>query len=116
VACRQVKAKRELIRVVRDADGRLSVDLRGKAPGRGAYLDPDDACLERGIVEGSLGRALAVSIDEATKLRLRDELAAGAEKRSGEGGLRPLNEAREAGAELPRSGAEAAGPRRRRRT
>ncbi len=78
VACRQVKAKRELIRVVRDADGRLSVDLRGKAPGRGAYLCPDDACLERGTVDGSLGRALETTIDEATKLRLRDELAAGA--------------------------------------
>ena len=50
VACRQVKAKRELIRVVRDADGRLSVDLRGKAPGRGAYLDPDEACLAQGVV------------------------------------------------------------------
>ncbi|MDQ6859477.1 MAG: YlxR family protein [Chloroflexota bacterium] len=78
MACRQVKAKRELIRVVRDADGRLSVDLRGKAPGRGAYLCPDDACLERGTVDGSLGRALETTIDEATKLRLRDELAAGA--------------------------------------
>jgi predicted RNA-binding protein YlxR (DUF448 family) len=78
VACRQVKAKRELIRVVRDAGGRLSVDLRGKAPGRGAYLCPDDACLERNIDDGSLGRALEMTIDEATKLRLRDELAAGA--------------------------------------
>jgi predicted RNA-binding protein YlxR (DUF448 family) len=81
VACRQVKAKRELIRVVRGADGGLTVDLRGKAPGRGAYLCPDDACLTRGIDEGSLGRALEVTIDEATKLRLRDELAAGAERR-----------------------------------
>jgi predicted RNA-binding protein YlxR (DUF448 family) len=57
------------------------VDLRGKAPGRGAYLCPDDTCLTRGIDEGSLGRALEVTIDEATKLRLRDELAAGAERR-----------------------------------
>ena len=81
MACHRVKAKRELIRVVRDADGRLSVDLRGKAPGRGAYLCPDDACLTRGIGEGSLGRALEVTIDEATKPRLRDELAAGAERR-----------------------------------
>lgn len=95
VACRQVKAKRELIRVVRDADGRLSVDLRGKAPGRGAYLCPDNACLERGIVDGSLGRALDVMIDQETRLRLRDELAAGAETRtgSGEGGLRPTEAA-----------------------
>ena len=81
MACRRVRAKRELIRVVRDADGRLSVDLRGKAPGRGAYLCPDDACLEAGIASGSLGRALEVTVDEATRLRLRDELAAGAERR-----------------------------------
>jgi len=78
VACHTVKAKRELIRVVRDADGTLSVDLRGKSPGRGAYLCPDDACLARGVDDGSLGRALEVTIDEATKHRLRDELAAGA--------------------------------------
>jgi predicted RNA-binding protein YlxR (DUF448 family) len=96
VACRRVKAKRELIRVVRDADGKLSVDLRGKSPGRGAYLCPDDACLARGIDDGSLGRALEVTIDEATKQRLRDELAAGADrKKSGEGGFRPT-EARRA--------------------
>jgi len=94
VACRRVRAKRELIRVVRDAGGRLSVDLRGKAPGRGAYLCPEDGCLERGVDEGSLGRALALTIDEATKLRLRDELAAGAEKRrTGEGGLSPTEAA-----------------------
>ena len=81
VACHTVKAKRELIRVVRAADGTLSVDLRGKSPGRGAYLCPDDACLARGIADGSLGRALEVTIDEATKQRLRDELAAGAVQR-----------------------------------
>ena len=81
VACRRVKAKRELIRVVRDASGRLSVDLRGKASGRGAYLCSDDACLARGLDEGTLGRALGVTIDDATTLRLRDELAAGAESR-----------------------------------
>ncbi len=76
-----MREKRELIRVVRAHDGRLTVDLRGKSPGRGAYLCPEDACLTRGIAEGSLGRALEVTIDEATRLRLRDELAAGAEKR-----------------------------------
>jgi len=59
------------------------VDLRGKAPGRGAYLCPDEACLTRGIDDGSLGRALALTIDEATKQRLRDELAAGAGSKRG---------------------------------
>jgi len=57
------------------------VDLRGKAPGRGAYLCPDDACLARGLTEGSLARALEVTVDETTQQRLREELAAATQRR-----------------------------------
>ena len=75
VACRTERAKRELVRVVRAAStGELSVDLRGKAPGRGAYLCADPACLERGLKEGSLARSLAATIDEPTRERLRGDL------------------------------------------
>jgi uncharacterized protein len=74
VACRSVRAKRDLVRIVRAPSGELSVDLRGKAAGRGAYCDPDPACLERGLKEGALARALEVTIDEATADRLRVEM------------------------------------------
>jgi len=59
------------------------VDLRGKAPGRGAYLDPDPACLDRGLAGGILAKALETSIDDLTADRLRGELAAGAKTRTG---------------------------------
>jgi predicted RNA-binding protein YlxR (DUF448 family) len=62
------------VRIVRAPSGELSVDLRGKAAGRGAYCDPDPACLERGLREGALARALEVTIDEATAERLRVEM------------------------------------------
>ncbi len=82
MACRTERAKRELLRVVRAAGtGELDVDLRGKAPGRGAYLCADPACLERGLAEGSLARSLATSIDEPTRERLRAELAKALEER-----------------------------------
>src|SRR5438309_7687832 len=81
VACRTARAKRELVRVVRSPLGELSVDLRGKAPGRGAYLDPDPGCLERGLAEGALSRALEIPIDEVTAAKLRTELAAAAKER-----------------------------------
>lgn len=75
MACRTERAKRELVRVVRAAgSGELSVDPRGKASGRGAYLCPDPACLERGLAEGSLARSLATNIDGPTRERLRGEL------------------------------------------
>ena len=81
VACRTARPKRGLVRVVRSPTGELSVDLRGKAPGRGAYLDPDPGCLERGLAEGVLARALEVDIDGVTADRLRGELAAAAKER-----------------------------------
>ena len=84
VACHTVRAKRELVRIVRSPAGELAVDLRGKAPGRGAYLDPDQACLDRGIREGALAKALEVPIDAVTAERLRVELEQAAQVRQKE--------------------------------
>lgn len=84
VACRTVRAKRELVRIVRSPAGELSVDLRGKAAGRGAYCDPDAGCLERGLRDGAIARALEVTIDETTALRLRAEMQAAADQRRGQ--------------------------------
>ena len=74
MACHTVHAKRELVRIVRSPTGEVAVDLRGKAPGRGAYLDPDQACLERGLREGVLAKALEIPIDATTSERLKVEL------------------------------------------
>lgn len=63
--CREKKPKRELIRVVKSPDGaQVSLDFRGKMPGRGAYICPDAACLKRAKKARSLERALEVSIPE----------------------------------------------------
>ena len=70
-----MRAKRDLVRIVRAPSGELSVDLRGKAAGRGAYCDPDSACLERGLAEGAIAKALEVTIDEATADRLKQEMS-----------------------------------------
>ena len=46
VGCREKKSKPELIRVVRAPEGDISLDARGKAAGRGAYLCPNPECLK----------------------------------------------------------------------
>jgi hypothetical protein len=74
VACHTVRAKRELVRIVRSPAGEVTVDLRGKAPGRGAYLDPDPACLARGLRDGALAKALEIAIDASTAERLAVQL------------------------------------------
>ena len=67
VECRQVRPKRELIRIVRTPQGAIEIDERGKAPGRGAYLCRDRACWERAIRHGRLERALETKLSAADK-------------------------------------------------
>jgi predicted RNA-binding protein YlxR (DUF448 family) len=60
IACRRSDAKRGLIRIVRDADGRVAVDLSGKRNGRGAYLCHDPTCWQQAVKRRALERALRV--------------------------------------------------------
>ena len=62
--CREMKPKKELIRVVRSPEGELSIDSKGKNPGRGAYLCPNPQCLKKAIKSKALDRALAVAVPE----------------------------------------------------
>lgn len=72
IACRQKRAKRELIRVVRTPEGIIEIDPRGKASGRGAYLCPEHQCWETALEQGRLGRALKcqVSAEEVMVLKV----------------------------------------------
>ncbi|MBY6036053.1 YlxR family protein [Fictibacillus nanhaiensis] len=47
VACQEMKAKKELTRIVRSPEGDVSVDSTGKKSGRGAYLCHEAACIEQ---------------------------------------------------------------------
>ena len=75
VACRTVRPKRELVRIVRDPEGTVAVDETGKRNGRGAYLCPCRACWERALSEGLLNRALRAKLTEEDKQHLIDYAA-----------------------------------------
>ena len=77
MGCRERKEKRELIRVVRAPDGGVSLDFRGKAPGRGAYICPEMACLKKAIRSKALERSLEVPIPEEIYARLKKEMEEG---------------------------------------
>ena len=47
IACREMKPKQEMTRVVRNAEGEISLDPTGKAPGRGAYVCDNEECLKK---------------------------------------------------------------------
>ena len=62
VGCREMKPKKELIRVVRSPEGVVSMDPVGKKPGRGAYVCRSEACLTRAIKQKQLERQLETSL------------------------------------------------------
>ena len=57
VGCREMKDKKALLRVVKAPDGTVSLDFGGKKPGRGAYVCPDVACLQKARNTRALDRA-----------------------------------------------------------
>jgi predicted RNA-binding protein YlxR (DUF448 family) len=70
VGCREILAKRTLIRVVRTPEG-VVVDQEGKTPGRGAYLHDKRACWQKGL-KGALATALRMEITPENRLRLEE--------------------------------------------
>ena len=77
MGCRERKAKREMIRVVRSPEGNVSLDFGGKMNGRGAYICPNMECLKKAIRSKSLDRSLEVTIPEDVYARLQKEMEAG---------------------------------------
>jgi predicted RNA-binding protein YlxR (DUF448 family) len=71
VGCRGKAPKDALLRLVRGLDGHVLVDLRGAAPGRGAYVHRDPACVEEALRKGTVARALRTGMgpDEVGRLR-----------------------------------------------
>ncbi len=58
VACRKSTGKKDLIRLVRTPGGEIMIDIRKRCDGRGAYICPDEACIELARKKHSIDRAL----------------------------------------------------------
>ena len=72
IGCNGMKAKKELIRVVKNKDNIVSVDLTGKANGRGAYICPNIKCFEEAYKNKKFNRALETDITEEIYTKLKE--------------------------------------------
>lgn len=77
LGCREMKPKPELLRVVRSPEGEISLDTRGKKPGRGAYICPNSECLRRAVKSRALDRALDTKIPDEVMERLAVAMESG---------------------------------------
>ncbi|MFC1952286.1 RNase P modulator RnpM [Chloroflexota bacterium] len=70
VACRKVKAKKELIRLVRVSDGSVEVDASSKEAGRGAYMCRSQGCWEVGLKGSQLEHVLRTTLTRDNREQL----------------------------------------------
>jgi predicted RNA-binding protein YlxR (DUF448 family) len=64
VGCREMKPKKELLRVVKSPAGTIAFDRVGKAPGRGAYVCPAPECMKKAQKSKALDRALEAQVSK----------------------------------------------------
>lgn len=74
LGCREMKPKQELIRVVRSPEGTLGMDVRGKAPGRGAYVCRNAECLKKAVRSKAIERSLQTAVPEELLSLLLQEM------------------------------------------
>lgn len=72
--CGEMKSKKEMIRVIRTAEGKILLDATGKKNGRGAYLCFSAECLEKAVKSRGLERSLKTPVPQEVYENLKKEL------------------------------------------
>ena len=75
IACRQMKPKKEMTRVVKTADGEISADPTGKMAGRGAYICNEEACLKKLNDKKLLHKAFATDVSQTVYQGVEETVA-----------------------------------------
>ncbi len=72
--CGEMFDKRTLVRVVKSPEGEISLDLTGKAAGRGAYVCKNPECLKKARKKKAFERVFSLSIDDTIYERMEEEI------------------------------------------
>lgn len=75
LGCSEMKPKKELIRVVKNAEGEISLDLTGKKNGRGAYICQSIDCLRAARKARRLEKSFQCRIDDSVYDSMEEELS-----------------------------------------
>ncbi|MDR0839402.1 MAG: YlxR family protein [Oscillospiraceae bacterium] len=74
LGCREMRPKKELLRVVRSPEGEVALDFTGRANGRGAYVCRDAECLKKAIKSRAIARAFGAQIPDEVYETLQQQL------------------------------------------
>ena len=73
--CREMRSKREMIRVIKTAENEICIDATGRKNGRGAYICPNMECLKLAMKNRGLERSLKTAIPESVYRQLEEEMS-----------------------------------------
>lgn len=73
--CREMKSKRDMIRVIKTKENEICIDATGRKNGRGAYICPSMECLTQAIKSRGLERSLKTSIPDTVYEQLKEEMS-----------------------------------------
>lgn len=74
VGCREMKPKRELLRILRTPEDEITIDAAGKKNGRGAYVCPNQDCFLRAVKGKGFERSLKAAIPEEAYAEFEKEM------------------------------------------
>ena len=77
IGCKEIKPKKELVRIVKDPEGNVSVDFTGRKNGRGAYICLNEECLDKAIKSRRLSREFSMQIENSLYDELRNQIKEG---------------------------------------
>ncbi len=73
IACREQKNKTDLIRIVKNKEGEISLDFTGKKPGRGAYICDKKECILKCIKNRALNKAFDMEISSDIYAKIQQD-------------------------------------------
>ena len=73
IACRELKPKKEMLRIVKNSEGKIFLDFSGKASGRGAYICDDENCVKKQKKQRLINKVFACEVDESVYVAIEEE-------------------------------------------
>lgn len=73
IACRELKPKKEMLRIVKNKEGAIFLDFSGKAQGRGAYICDDENCIKKLRKQRLINKVFSCEVDEAVYSAIEEE-------------------------------------------
>ncbi len=73
VACRELKEKKSMLRVVKNSEGKIFIDFSSKAAGRGAYVCDNPECVKKLGKQKILNKVFSCAVDERVYAAIEEE-------------------------------------------